>query len=75
MATMSRVRRRPAKERLYCRDAPSAGGAEGTFAFVMSRGVENEKRGTSAIGGTRLAANRIASRLRARPLTKPSEHS
>ena len=35
MATRWRARRRPAKERRCCRDAPSAGGADSTFAFGM----------------------------------------
>ena len=75
MATMWRVRRRPAKELLCSRDAPSAGGAEGTFAFGMSRDVENRKPGMFAIAVTRLAARRTASRSRAHPLTEQSEHS
>ena len=75
MATMWLVRPRPAKERPCSRDARSAGGAEGTFAFGMSRDVENRKRGMFAIGGTRLAASRTVSRLRAHPLTELSEYS
>ena len=75
MATMWRVRRHPVKERLCSRDAPSVGGAEGTFEFAMSHGVENRKRGTFAIGGTRLVASRTASRSRVHPLTKLSEYS
>ena len=62
-------------EQLCYRDAPCADGAEGTFAFAMSHGVEKSERGMFAIGGTRLEASRTASRLRARPLTKLSEHS
>jgi hypothetical protein len=75
VATMWRVRRRPAKEQLCSRDAPSAVGAEGTFAFGMSHGVENRKRGMFAIGGTRLVASRTASRSRVHLSTELSEHS
>ena len=75
MATMWLVPPRPVKERPCFRGARSAGGAEGTFEFAMSRGVENRKPGMFAIGDTRLVVSRIANRLRARPLTKPSEHS
>ena len=73
MATKWRVHRRREKERLCCKDAPSAVDAEGIFAFDMSRGEESRKPGMFAIARTRSRRAQLPVDRGTRRSTRPSE--